>query len=69
MAQGIRRGTRVTGFSSDNTPVTVSYTIAVKSWPRDHRDYNTATDDGWAMGQKKGDGTKGVFPLNFTKKL
>eukprot|EP00105_Crassostrea_gigas_P027005 XP_011448187.2 PREDICTED: myc box-dependent-interacting protein 1-like [Crassostrea gigas] len=26
-------------------------------------------DDGWAMGQKKGDGTKGVFPLNFTKKL
>uniref|UniRef100_K1QP81 Uncharacterized protein n=1 Tax=Magallana gigas TaxID=29159 RepID=K1QP81_MAGGI len=26
-----------------HTPVTVSYTTAVKSWPCDHRDDNTAT--------------------------
>ncbi|XP_061173545.1 myc box-dependent-interacting protein 1-like [Saccostrea echinata] len=26
-------------------------------------------DEGWVMGQKKSDGSKGVFPLNFSKKL
>ncbi|XP_048755619.1 myc box-dependent-interacting protein 1 [Ostrea edulis] len=26
-------------------------------------------DEGWVLGQKKSDGKKGVFPLNFTKKL
>uniref|UniRef100_K1PI82 Uncharacterized protein n=1 Tax=Magallana gigas TaxID=29159 RepID=K1PI82_MAGGI len=45
MAQGIRRVTRERDVHSDtkHTPVTVSYTIAVKSWLRDHRKDNIAT--------------------------